>query len=247
MERLLADERRQLTTNTLKSIAILTMTLDHIGFGFYSYLPTSVYYILRGIGRIAFPIFCFMIAEGMYHTSSRLRYCSRLFIFAVLSEIPYDLLGRNVLFNFSEQNVLFTLLAGALTIWGMEALSGKGRHLSLLSFFLLFACCTIVTLCNTDYRYFGILYIVIFYFLRRNRAVMFGTFASVVTFSVIQNTIMFGSTPFYFIGFLAILSILPLSCYYGKKGARSFFLKYWFYFYYPLHMLALYFIRLSLK
>ena len=116
----------------LKYIALFSMFLDHIGVIGKAFLSKNVYFLLRAVGRLSFPLFCFILAEGFFHTKNRKKYQQRLFIFALLSEIPYDLafhylpastlnsvlhLQKLSLTDFSaafqEQNVLFTLFFAA--------------------------------------------------------------------------------------------------------------------------------------
>lgn len=110
-------ERKGLSQEGLKLIACLTMLIDHIGAvfvpGYY------LYYSMRIIGRIAFPIYCFLLAEGFHYTRSPGKYALRLTIGMVLSEIPFDLAleGRLTL---AYQSVMVTLLLGLLAAWAME-------------------------------------------------------------------------------------------------------------------------------
>ena len=99
----------------LKLIAVCTMFIDHMG---HTLFPTVLW--LRCIGRLAFPIFCFLIAEGCVYTRDRRKYALRLLAFALLSEVPFDLMvGGTVWYPYS-QNVLWTLLAGALICWCID-------------------------------------------------------------------------------------------------------------------------------
>lgn len=132
-----------LSGSTLKWIAIVTMLIDHIGAvlfengfikaynqqlsGAFSYSVThAVWYAdiwMRRIGRVAFPIFCFLLVEGFFHTSNRKKYALRLGIFALVSEVPFDLAFRSSILEFTYQNVMVTLFIGFLTIWAMEVLA----------------------------------------------------------------------------------------------------------------------------
>ena len=99
----------------LKLIAVCTMFIDHMGDTLF---PGVMW--LRCIGRVAFPIFCFLIAEGCVHTHDRKKYALRLFVFAVLSEIPFNLMTGRAVWNPYDQNVLWTLLLGAAVCWIMD-------------------------------------------------------------------------------------------------------------------------------
>ena len=99
----------------LKLIAVCTMFIDHMGDTLF---PGVMW--LRCIGRVAFPIFCFLIAEGCVHTHDRKKYALRLLVFAVLSEIPFNLMTGWAVWNPYDQNVLWTLLLGAAVCWIMD-------------------------------------------------------------------------------------------------------------------------------
>lgn len=96
----------------LKLIAICTMFIDHLG---YTLFPGDLW--LRCVGRVAFPIFCFLIAEGCVYTHDRRKYALRLLAFALLSEIPFNLMNSGAVWDSYHQNVLWTLLTGALVCW----------------------------------------------------------------------------------------------------------------------------------
>lgn len=93
----------------LKCIAVITMIIDHTGAVLF---PDNM--TLRYIGRIAFPIFCFLLVEGFFHTRDVRKYMLRLGMFAVISEIPYDLAFRDTVIEFEHQNVFFTLFIGVV-------------------------------------------------------------------------------------------------------------------------------------
>ena len=116
--------QKGLSGSTLKLIAIITMLIDHIGAaviarlliaGQGSEMLYKIYYAMRAVGRVAFPIFCFLLVEGFFYTGSRKKYALRLFGFALLSEIPFDLAFSGKILEFGYQNVFFTLLIGLLS------------------------------------------------------------------------------------------------------------------------------------
>ena len=135
------DRRWQfLTSYAIKWIAIITMVLDHVAaiiiWQIYGDVWRSgaradaaawydLYLLMRHIGRIAFPLFCFLLAEGFAHTRSKPKYAWRLFLFALIAEWPYDFALYGTGFELVEhQNVMFTLLVSFLALWGGEALGG---------------------------------------------------------------------------------------------------------------------------
>lgn len=124
-----------LTAQAIKVVAMISMLLDHIGYSVIIRLPDmadttsatySIYSILRCLGRPAFPIFCFMLVEGIMHTRSPLKYAARMLVFALVSEIPFDLaFYGNPLWN-NHQNVYWTLMLGVLMLWAFKVLDEKG-------------------------------------------------------------------------------------------------------------------------
>ena len=190
-------------------------------------------FALRMAGRAAFPLFCFLLVEGFVHTRSAGRYALRLGVFALLSEIPFDLatsgplLGRTTWWNPAYQNVFFTLLCGLLTIWAMDCCEKRGawpawgRVLAQLG-----ACAggmAAAVLLMADYDFTGVLAIVLFYLLRRRRTLAGAAgCAALLTKGIMEAA--------------AFLSLLPISLYNGRRGPR---LKYFFYAFYPAHLLAL--------
>ena len=131
------EKYRILSGSALKMIAIITMLIDHIGAVILSMYPPaqkvlftllgreySVYLIFRDIGRVAFPIFCFLLLEGFRHTRSRFRYGRNLLLFALISEIPWNLMFTNTL-HYERQNVFFTLFLGYLAFCAIEYFKDK--------------------------------------------------------------------------------------------------------------------------
>lgn len=221
-----------LSGSTLKIIAIVAMAIDHFAASILYHgilLPAApispdssiwiiyqLYEIMRFIGRIAFPIFCFLLVEGFLHTSNRTNYAIRLFLFALLSEIPFDLAVFNTCITWEYQNVYFTLCIGLLTIWLMDIVKKKCIAIPLQIIIVLLGG-VLAYILHTDYDYKGILLIVIFYYFHHNRSFM--TMAGILS--------LLWEAP-------ACLAFLPINMYNGKRGLS---LKYFFYLFYPVHLL----------
>ena len=108
------------------------MIVDHFAVAIYvntANYQFDVYRIMRGIGRIAFPIYCFLLVEGFYHTHDVKKYISRCFLFAVISEVPFDLAVHGVWFYPGAQNVFFTLAIGLCTLYAVSACERKGMSI----------------------------------------------------------------------------------------------------------------------
>lgn len=202
----------------LKWIAIISMAIDHTGAVLF---PENA--ALRCIGRIAFPVFCFLLVEGFIHTRDVRRYMGRLALFAFLSEIPFDLAFYGVPFQFRYQNVFFTLLGGVALMYFWE----KYRAWYIRGVFVLFFV-WIAGAILSDYGGSGILLILIYYMFREHRKtkLILGAGWNVLFFQGIQ---WFGAG-----------ASLPIACYNGKKGPG---MKYFFYVFYPAHLLLLYAIK----
>jgi len=225
-----------LSGSSLKIIAIITMLIDHIGavvllHGYI--LPNSpmialgtsiadvynVYLVLRFIGRIAFPIFCFLLVQGFIHTSNKRNYAVRLFIFALISEIPFDIAVNNALFTLDVQNVFFTLLIGFLVIWLIDKWEDKiYLHIIFIGLGMYLA-----HLLATDYSYWGVALITAFYYFR----------AWPVLQTISGSLLLLWEAP-------AIIAFIPINMYNGKRGLS---MKYFFYIFYPAHLLLLALIR----
>ncbi|MCM1287810.1 MAG: conjugal transfer protein TraX [Clostridium sp.] len=244
-----------LNSFTLKLIAILCMTIDHIGavvgtkyvdgnVYLSGILKADVYWILRDIGRIAFPIFCYLIVEGYYHTRNAWRYVLRLFIFALISQIPFSLAIYKAPFSFSSLNVFFTLCMGLICVILLDSYrnhiiqekhtASEYRPMSVQTA-LIFICIIGITalsvLLNTDYSIFGILLILVFYIFRDKPVKIL--IAMLICIFLFENPREL----------FALISIIPIALHNGKKGPS---IKYTFYMYYPLHLTILYLIYRSI-
>lgn len=204
---------------TLKIIALTTMIIDHIGaFLFPQYI------IFRVIGRISFPIFAFLIVEGFYHTSDLKKYMMRLASFAIISEVPFDLVTTGKVLEFGHQNVFFTLLIGVLLMYFYESQYTKVAKAGCVILLLLAG-----DIFRTDYGAWGVLMIFCFYLFRNN-------VTGIVISIAFINIFAFG-----YLQAFAVIALLPICLYNGNKGKS---MKYFFYAIYPIHLLILFLIKM---
>lgn len=239
-----------MTIFALKLIATLTMLIDHTGAAFAPLLDTTA---LRVIGRIAFPLYAFMIAEGCRHTKNIKKYLLRLFIFALVSEIPFDLFysvldrpfsDQFMYFNFAHQNVFFTLFLGALAIYLYELIKPKDLILAFLPFAVIIFTVFILEAdydITLDYGAIGICMIFAAYLCKNKVAQAAVIFAGVfLLYAYAFDFSSFGMWLTLFGGIACVFVLL----YNGKRGAK---LKWSFYLFYPLHLLAIFFVFLYVR
>lgn len=239
MKALQLDRFKILSTSALKLIACVSMLVDHITkFHFHNFKnvsvawPTATLFSIAGkaisfhglllvLGRFAFPIFVFLLVVGFEKTRDRKKYGIRLFILALLSEIPFNLMMCHRL-TYPVQNVIFTLFLGFLGLCAMEYFKGKPlfRYGSIVVFFL------IARFLRVDYGSAGFCFILLMYGLRNLKPIQ----------CVVSSTLL----PMKASVFLSFMVIYMFN---GKKGIfQSAFWKYFFYAFYPLHMLIIYFL-----
>ena len=235
-----------LNGSVLKYIAIITMLIDHIGAILVApmvYQPGRMsmcnpehiwtfYEVLRSIGRIAFPIFCFFLVEGFFYTRNVKKYAFRLFLFAIISEIPFNLGFYGKMFYLGGQNVYFTLLIGLGVMIGLKYVDSKEIQsegkLVAARIAVTAAGCLLAVILETDYHMYGILSIVVLYMYRLEGNKLK---------QLIMGAITFLWEPW------ALLAFPLLYLYNGKRGKQP---KYLFYAFYPIHILVLYGISIMI-
>lgn len=217
----------------LKRIAMVTMAIDHaalilLGRTGYAEMPLwrETYIAMRLIGRVAFPLFAFLLVEGFLYTRDWRRYALRLLLLAVISEIPYDLMVDGSLFYPETQNTVWVLLLGLLTMEAIQAFSGgaRGNGKTAVAAGIGMALAWTV---RGDYGAGGVLFILVcFLFRSRPRERMF--LGAAVLLFLIEPGLngVFACAAFYFI-----------NRYSGEKGNNMGGLLYLFY---PGHILLLY-------
>ncbi len=217
-----------MSASFLKILACFFMLIDHIGFCFFPRLL-----ILRIIGRLAFPIFAYQIATGFKLTSNRKKYFFRIALFALISQIPYAIFRDVSGYSSFSLNIGFTFVIAFVALLLAELAKKK----NFLYIFLITPLLPLATVLNVDYKWYGVLLIVLFYLFDIKNIKEFPLLLFAVTaLSFAYVTLSSSSSLQYY----AMLSLIILAFANGKKG---FNLKYLFYVFYPLHMLILSLIK----
>ena len=222
-----------LSGSGLKVIATVAMLIDHIAAVLLRDSPIelltilgrsiTLYSLMHLIGRIAFPIFAFLITEGYLHTRNRMRYGTNLTLFAFLSEIPWDLEHTGKCFVFSSQNVFFTLLLGYLAICMLEQYRSQPVKQAVWLLGLL----AVSVILRADYGISGYVFILFLYVMREKPLLR-----AVIGSGILSSRWKAG------------LAFIPIALYNGERGfAQGSFAKYFFYFFYPAHLFVLYLIK----
>ncbi len=228
--------KKGLSQEALKLIACITMLIDHMAAVFGFALKWRV------IGRLAFPIYCFLLAEGAHHTRNSKKYALRLAIGALLAEIPFDFAFFGRLY-WGHQNVMLTLLLGFFALKAIEKCGSlPTKLLSAIPFAALAA------LMNTDYGWQGVLLIALFGLVRERPEKWAWLIAGMsVLFMLIPSSIrmIFGMrVPIQIFG---LASLVPMWLYSGEKASGSKLLQWGFYLFYPAHMLLLWLAKLMIN
>lgn len=222
--------RKGLSGSGLKIIAMTSMFVDHLAIVLaLCGIPREAYIAMRAVGRLAFPIYCFMLVSGFTYTRSVPKYLGRLALLAVLSEVPYDMVNFGKFFYPSYNNVLFTFTLALAMLWAISKLVGMGIKGYFYSASLIAVAMLAAFVLRLDYSWRCILLAAALYFTRFETAVKYVA-GSVIL--LINSSI---------IGPAALLSFVPIHMYDGSKGKAPARL---FYIFYPAHMLVLGLVRM---
>lgn len=227
-------ENKLLSGSWLKMLAMVSMVIDHTAYwllrGNADFMEPlfvvgskhiSYYFLMRSIGRLAFPLFAFLIVEGFVYTRNRRRYGRNLFLFAVISEVPWALLHHG--FHLSGHNVMFTLLAGFLGLCVIERYRVQPARLASI----LLGMVAVLIVLRPDYGGTGFAFIIQLYTLRRH-----------LLLQVIVGSFMLPSK------WIAGLAFIPIALYNGQRGfIQGQYAKYLFYAFYPLHLLLIFVVQ----
>lgn len=262
----------------IKNIAYATMFIDHFfavvflaviqecaAAGHGTETLGQIYSVGRAVGRLSFVLFAFLATEGFVHTHSRGKYLGRLALFAVISEIPFDLAFRGKTFDPSSQNIFLTLFLGvlALTVWEWAGHSARmirktgklkdaGWHMCICTFWgirlgCLVLCCAAAYVLSTDYKYMGVLLIFTFYVTRRYSLFFKVALAGCVMFLGMWSINCLEYAGDYTIEYLfrfslrelyGLFAFVPIALYDGTRGRQL--PKTVCYGFYPVHLLLLY-------
>lgn len=249
----------KVTSKDLKIMAILLMLIDHIGYGLvrycnyntYPFVP-SLYRGLRLIGRLSFPLFCFMLAEGFVYTSNRIKYLTRLVICFFISEIPYDLMCMREINYIKKTNVFMTLALGFICMWIIDYVLEKIKNPIIGLIVAAIMCIPAAALQHYivvgDYGVVGMLAIVAIYLINRffvadaiyyplptdNVKHVVAITVAVIILAIPNNSEL-----------MALADILPIALYNGKLGKMTKAMKYFAYIFYPLHITIIVLLRVA--
>ncbi len=228
------DKIKILSGAQLKYIAFLSMLIDHTNKALiYPILNEGILQHISNlfdiIGRIAFPLFAFFVVEGFFKTRNRKKYLTNLLIFAVISEVPFDMFLTSTFFNMRANNVLFTLALSLITIWIIDILKDKLENKPpilwyLVSVVVIIISCFISMQFGLDYEHHSIIIVYLFYIFY-NKPVVGCALAYLSIITEVWSILGFG---------------LVLT-YNGERGKQNKIINYWFY---PVHLLILGILRM---
>lgn len=218
----------------LRLFALLAMFIDHVGLALFPRIG-----LFRCVGRLAFPLYCFLLVQGYVHTRSLRAYCRRLLLLAILSEIPFDMLIFGRIASGMEQNVLFSLLLGLTAVWTMDRYSHEPIK-ALMGTLLVFMT---AMLARVSYGWLGIALCLSFYRAgdhRAKRVLYIVLLEALYCLSLMLSGV---TISWVLVSLCAMLCAIPAYLYNGKPGVRNKFVSFLFYAAYPLHIIALLIVR----
>ena len=231
------------TSFSLHLMAMLFMLCDHL---WGTIVPGNDW--LTCIGRVCFPIYAFLLVEGYFHTSNLKKYVKRILLFAVISEIPFNLaMASSVIYPF-HQNVLWSfLIALGLIHCNEKAKASEKRRIRIaVGTFTILAGYLLGLITMVDYYHAGILMVLTFYFFHhRNwwdyvgQLLCLGYINLELLGGFGYEVVLFGETVFLTRQGFALLALIPIWLYKGKQGYHSKWWKYFCYAFYPVHLLIL--------
>ena len=224
---------------TLKLLAMTFMLLDHL----WATVWSVPWFAL--VGRLAFPIFAFQIAEGFFLTSDRRRYILRLLVFALISEIPFNLILADSAFYPLHQNVMFSFLIALLLMQWMERERGNPLGFAGVSAVCVLLATVLGLATFVDYYHYGVLMVLLFYWTRGMRFAWLVQLLGMLYINdamagLVYPVTLFGQTVEIGQQMIAVLALVPIWLYNGEKGYSSKAVQLACYWFYPVHLSVLY-------
>lgn len=225
-----------MTVFVLKIIAMVSMVLDHIKYA----IPSTKCFATIYLGRIAFPIFGFLISEGFIHTHSRSKYMLRILIFAIVSQIPFYFFAHNIVHSKVNFNIMFTFEIALVGLYLIDFIKNYDGFSKILDYSMMIIGLVIILLftylIHPDYSSYGVLTVWIFYLLKKSKILT--SFSYVLLNFLYYFSMGYGQE--YKMLLATIIPLLLILFYNGKQGRK---LKYFFYVFYPVHFIILYAIN----
>ena len=209
-----------MTSAALQWVALLTMAVDHVGYALFPEVPA-----LRAVGRLSFPVFAFLLAQGFAHTSNLKKYTLRILAFAVAAEVPYQLFLYGGLVVFPASNILFALALALGALWCVQ--QGGAGWLGAAGFMVM------AQLGGFSYGAYGVALAVLFYLTRKKRAL--------IPVVLTACTLLYCAYRHSLFQIWAIGAAVPLFLYNGERGHRL--PRYFLYIFYPAHLCVLVAVR----
>lgn len=219
--------------NQLKTIAVFAMLIDHIAWAFVP-VASPAGQAMHFVGRLTDPIMAFFVAEGYLHTRSIRKYVLRLFLFALISQPPFSLYLSGTWFSL-PLNVMFTLLLGLLAIWLWDR-GGLPQGLRLLAVLLL---CILAI--PGDWSFMNVLWPLCFFLFRQDEQKKWLSYLVLALLYIGYCFVQMGPQAAFHFGLLC--APLLLRCCSGEPGSRAPFHKWFFYLFYPCHLLLLWLLK----
>ena len=231
-----------MTSFVLKLIAIISMLIDHTGDTFISLLGPKLIYF-NALGRLAFPLFCFMLVQGYYHTHNLKKYMLRLLIGGILSQAQFMIFCNIFSGSYFHVNVLFSLLFGliSLWIWDYKLFDNKeGKFFIVVSWIIklaiILALIGIASSLKFDYGAVVIPFILIIHIFFKKHKIIFALLYAALSFITYKYVSGFTGIHLIVYSIAAFLPIIIMFLYNGKKGPNT---KHGLYLIYPIHLIIL--------
>ena len=225
---------RALSSFVLRLIALVCMCVDHAGLALF---PSAGAF--RCVGRLAFPLYCFLLTQGFAHTRDIRAYARRLLLLACVSEVPFDLLIFGRVSSAMEQNVVFSLLLGLMALYAAKALAKRPLPCALA----ILALMLLAMAAQVSFGWLGIALCLAYGYAgddKKRQALFTVLLTLLYSFTLLLSGV---ARAWVTVSLCAALSVLPILLYNGRPGPRGKALTFCFYAAYPLHLCALLVIR----